>query len=35
MKKLFNYEPGVNPADKPPMFTFQVDEATIKERKIS
>jgi formate dehydrogenase (coenzyme F420) beta subunit len=35
MKQLFNYEPGVNPAEKPPMYTFQVDEATIKERKIS
>lgn len=34
MKELFNYEPGINPEDKPPMFTFNVDELKIKEHKI-
>ena len=34
MKELYNYEPGVTPEDKPPMYTFNVDEVTIKEHKI-
>lgn len=34
MKELFGYEPGVNLEDKPPMFTFNVDEVKIKEHKI-
>ena len=34
MKELFGYEPGVSIEDKPPMFTFKVDEAKIKEHKI-
>lgn len=34
MKDLFDYEPGVNPDDKPPMYTFNVDELKIKEHKI-
>jgi ferredoxin len=34
MKELFGYEPGVNIDDKPPMYTFNVDEAKIKEHKI-
>ena len=34
MKELFNYETGVNPDDKPPMFTFNVDEVKIKEHKL-
>jgi formate dehydrogenase (coenzyme F420) beta subunit len=34
MKELFGYEPGVSLEDKPPMFTFNVDEAKIKEHKI-
>lgn len=34
MKELFNYEPGVVPDEKPPMFTFNVDEMKIKEHKI-
>lgn len=34
MKVLYGYEPGVNPEDKPPMYTFKVDEVTIKEHKI-
>ena len=33
MKELFDYEPGVKPEDKPPMFTFNVEEKTIKEHK--
>jgi hypothetical protein len=34
MKELYGYEPGVNPEDKPPMYTFNVDEQRIKEHKI-
>lgn len=34
MKELFDYTPGVNPEDKPPMFVFNVDEAKIKEHKL-
>jgi len=34
MKELFDYIPGVNPEDKPPMYTFNVDEAKIKEHKL-
>lgn len=34
MKELFGYEPGINPEDKPPLYTFKVEEATIKEHKI-
>lgn len=34
MKDLFDYTPGVNPEDKPPMFVFNVDEAKIKEHKL-
>jgi ferredoxin len=34
MKELYDYVPGINPEDKPPLFTFNVDEATIKEHKI-
>ena len=34
MKELYNYVPGINPEEKPPLFTFNVDEATIKEHKI-
>ncbi len=34
MKELFDYVPGVNPEDKPPMYTFNVDEAKIKEHKL-
>ncbi len=34
MKELFDYSPGVNPDDKPPMYTFNVDELKIKEHKI-
>jgi formate dehydrogenase (coenzyme F420) beta subunit len=34
MKELFDYAPGVNPEDKPPMYTFNVEEAKIKEHKL-
>jgi len=34
MKELFNYEPGVNPDEKPPMFTFSVEEKKIEEHKL-
>lgn len=34
MKDLFNYEPGVNPEDQPPMYTFNVEEVKIKEHKL-
>jgi formate dehydrogenase subunit beta len=34
MKELYGYEPGVNPEDKPPLYTFNVDEQRIKEHKI-
>ncbi|MFH0974787.1 MAG: 4Fe-4S dicluster domain-containing protein [Spirochaetota bacterium] len=34
MKELFDYTPGVNPEEKPPMYTFNVDEAKIKEHKL-
>ncbi|MBN2403437.1 MAG: 4Fe-4S dicluster domain-containing protein [Spirochaetes bacterium] len=34
MKELFDYVPGVNPEDKPPMYTFNVEEAKIKEHKL-
>ena len=34
MKKLFAYEPGVKPEDKPPLFTFNVEEKKIEEHKL-
>jgi len=34
MKELFGYEPGINPEDKPPMYTFNVDELNIKVHEI-
>jgi formate dehydrogenase subunit beta len=34
MKELFNYEPGVKPEDKPPMYTFNVEEKKIEEHKL-
>ncbi len=34
MKELFNYQPGVNPEDKPPMLTFNVEEKKIEEHKL-
>ena len=35
MKQLFNYEPGVKAEEKPPMYTFDVEEVTIKEHKLT
>ncbi|HNR12439.1 MAG TPA: 4Fe-4S dicluster domain-containing protein [Thermodesulfobacteriota bacterium] len=34
LKELFGYVPGMNPDDKPPLYIFQVEEATIKEHKL-
>ncbi len=34
MKNLYDYTTGINPDDKPPMYTFFVDEAKIKEHKL-
>jgi formate dehydrogenase (coenzyme F420) beta subunit len=34
MKELFGYEPGVSIDDKPPMYTFKVEEEKIEEHKI-
>jgi len=34
MKYLYDYTTGANPDDKPPMYTFNVDEAKIKEHKL-
>ncbi len=34
LKQLFNYIPGINPDDIPPMYTFKVDEVTIEEHKL-
>jgi formate dehydrogenase (coenzyme F420) beta subunit len=34
MKELFDYEPGVNLEDKPPMYTFSVEEKKIEEHKL-
>lgn len=34
MKALFNYEPGIKPEDKPPMYTFNVEEKNIEEHKL-
>lgn len=34
MKALFDYVPGVNPEDKPPMYTFKVEEAHIEEHEL-
>jgi ferredoxin len=35
MKELFDYIPGTNPEDKPPLFTFNVEEEKIEEHKLS
>ena len=34
MHALFDYQTGVNPEDKPPMFTFKVEEEKIPEHKL-
>lgn len=35
MKDLFNYVPGTNTEEKPPMYTFNVEEEKIEEHKLS
>jgi ferredoxin len=35
MKELYNYVPGTNAEDKPPLYTFKVDEETIEEHELS
>lgn len=34
MKELYGYVPGVSAEERPPMFTFNVDERTIEEHKL-
>lgn len=34
IKELFDYVPGINPEDTPPMYTFKVEEAKIKEHEL-
>lgn len=34
LKELFDYVPGINPEDTPPMYTFKVEEAKIKEHEL-
>ncbi len=34
MKELFDYAPGVNPDDKPPLYTFKVEEEKIEEHEL-
>ncbi len=34
MKRLYDYEPGIKPEDKPPMYTFSVEEKKIEEHKL-
>jgi formate dehydrogenase subunit beta len=34
LKELFGYEPGVNAEEKPPMYTFSVEEKNIEEHKL-
>jgi len=34
MSELFGYKAGVNPEDKPPMYTFQVEEEKIQEHEL-
>jgi formate hydrogenlyase subunit 6/NADH:ubiquinone oxidoreductase subunit I len=34
LKELFNYEAGMNPDDTPPLYTFKIEEATIKEHEL-
>lgn len=34
MKELFDYVPGVNPEDKPPLYTFKVEEEKIEEHEL-
>jgi Na+-translocating ferredoxin:NAD+ oxidoreductase RnfC subunit len=32
IKELFAYEAGIDPEATPPLYTFQVEEPTIKEK---
>jgi len=34
LKELFDYQAGINPDDLPPMYTFKVEEAKIKEHEL-
>jgi formate dehydrogenase (coenzyme F420) beta subunit len=34
MKELYGYVPGVNPEDKPPLYTFKVEEEKIEEHEL-
>jgi ferredoxin len=34
LKQLFDYIPGLNPDDIPPMYTFKVEEAKIEEHEL-
>lgn len=34
LKELFDYVPGINPEDTPPMYTFKVEEVKIKEHEL-
>jgi len=34
IKKLFNYVPGTQPGEKPPMYIFNVEEKNIEEHKL-
>lgn len=34
LKELFDYQAGINPDDLPPMYTFKVEEANIKEHEL-
>ena len=35
MKELFGYVAGTNAEDKPPLYTFNVEEEKIEEHKLS
>jgi formate dehydrogenase subunit beta len=35
MKELFDYVPGTKAEDKPPLYTFKVEEEKIEEHKLS
>lgn len=34
MKELYGYVPGISPEDKPPLYTFKVDEEKIEEHEL-
>jgi hypothetical protein len=35
MKDLYDYIPGTNPEEKPPMYVFKVEEDKIEEHELS